>query len=69
MCKEYLVRIVEPSGMRIKGDDYSAQLSKILTAELNSLSEEGWSVSSVFPSMISNGCVVKLLVTLEREKQ
>ena len=55
--------------MRIKGDDYSTQLSKILTVELNSLSEEGWSVSSVFPSMISNGCVVKLLVTLEREKQ
>ena len=66
MSKTYKVFIVEPEGIRVKGDDYSNILSKLLSDKLNELSNNGWTLSSIVPSMISNGCVVKLIVTIEK---
>ena len=66
MSRTYKVFIVEPEGIRVKGDDYSNTLSKLLSDKLNDLSKEGWILSSIVPSMVSDGCVVKLLVTIEK---
>jgi hypothetical protein len=66
MSKTYKVFIVEPEGIRVKGDDYSNLLSKLLSDKLNDLSKKGWTLSSIVPSMISDGCVVKLIVTIEK---
>ena len=66
MSKTYKVFIVEPEGIRVKGDDYSNILSKLLCDKLNNLSNKGWTLSSIVPSMICDGCVVKLIVTIEK---
>ena len=66
MSRTYKVFIVEPEGIRVKGDDHSNTLSKLLSDKLNDLSKEGWTLSSIVPSMVSDGCVVKLLVTIEK---
>lgn len=66
MSKTYKAFIVEPEGIRVKGDDYSNILSKLLSDKLNDFSNKGWTLSSIVPSMISDGCVVKLIVTIEK---
>tara|TARA_B100001093_G_scaffold381592_1_gene367137 strand:+ start:7049 stop:7261 length:213 start_codon:yes stop_codon:yes gene_type:complete len=67
MSKRYKVFIVEPEGIRVKGDDYSNILSKLLSDKLNDFNKGGWTLSSIVPSMISDGCVIKLIVTIEKE--
>lgn len=62
----YKVLIIEPEGIRVKGDDYSNILSKLLQDKLNVMSKDGWTLSSIVPSMISDGCVVKLIVTITK---
>lgn len=66
MTRIYKVFIIEPEGIRVKGDDYSNILSKLLSGKLNDMSKDGWTLSSIVPSMISDGCVVKLIVTIEK---
>ena len=45
MSKTNKVLIVEPEGIRVKGDDYSNTLSKLLSDKLNDLSKKGWTLS------------------------
>ena len=66
---EYKVKIISSPGMRVKGDDVSEKLSNILELECNKLSEEGWRVISILPTISSEGAVSKLMVTLERRKK
>ncbi len=66
MTRIYKVFIIEPEGIRVKGDDYSNILSNLLSGKLNDVSKDGWTLSSIVPSMISDGCVVKLIVTIEK---
>ena len=66
---EYKVKIISSPGMRVKGDDVSEKLSNILELECNKLSEEGWRVISILPTISSEGAVSKLMVTFERRKK
>ena len=66
---EYKVKIISSQGMRVKGDDVSEKLSNILELECNKLSEEGWRVISILPTISSEGAVSKLMVTFERRKK
>ncbi|MEC8865178.1 MAG: DUF4177 domain-containing protein [Verrucomicrobiota bacterium] len=66
MSLEYKTIVVSPSGLRVKGDDHSNELAEILTKSMSELAKEGWRVISLIPSMTSQGAVVKMLITAER---
>ena len=66
MSLEYKSIVVSPSGLRVKGDDHSNELAEILTKNMSELAKEGWRVISLIPSMTSQGAVVKMLITAER---
>ena len=68
MTKEYKVFVVGPEGLRVKGDDNSDVISKLLNQKLNFYSDKGWQLAKLVPTMTSEGSVVKLIVTLHREK-
>jgi len=40
-----------------------------LSQQLNTHAENGWSLSKLVPTMTSQGSVVKLIVTLTRDKK
>ncbi len=60
--------MVGPEGLRVKGDDNSDVISKLLNQKLNFYSDKGWQLAKLVPTMTSEGSVVKLIVTLHREK-
>ena len=66
MSLEYKTIVVSPSGLRVKGDDHSNELAEILPKSMSELAKEGWRVISLIPSMTSQGAVVKMLITAER---
>ena len=66
MSLEYKTIVVSPGGLRVKGDDHSNELAEILTKSMCELAKEGWRVISLIPSMTSQGAVVKMLITAER---
>ncbi len=62
---KYKTVVLGPEGLRIKGDDNSKNLSSLLEKKLNEQSKDGWRAISIVPSMVSEGAVVKLIVTFE----
>jgi hypothetical protein len=68
VIKEYKVFVLGPEGLRVKGDDNSDVISKLLSHRLNLYSGKGWQLAKLVPTMTSEGSVVKLIVTLHREK-
>jgi hypothetical protein len=66
MVKEYKVIVLGPEGLRVKGDDNSEVIAKLLSQELNIHSKDGWMLANLVPTMTSQGSVVKLIVTLAR---
>ena len=64
---EYKTILISPDGIRVKGDDHSKELAKIIEKEVNLLAGEGWTLNSVLPSHVSDGSVVKILVIMQRD--
>ncbi|MDG1173595.1 MAG: hypothetical protein P8M67_04785 [Opitutales bacterium] len=62
MVKRYKTLVIEPKGLRVKGDDTSLQIAEILEKESNTMLDSGWEVHSVFPSLASDGATLKLVV-------
>ena len=69
MLQEYKVFVLGPEGLRVKGDDNSSVIATQLTQKLNLHAENGWSLSKLVPTMTSQGSVVRLIVTLARDKK
>ena len=67
MNYEYKSISLTPDGIRVKGDDITEKLSKMINEESNKHSREGWRLVSIIPSLKSEGAVVRLLVTFERK--
>ena len=67
MNYEYKSISLTPDGIRVKGDDITEKLSKMINEESNKYSREGWRLVSIIPSLKSEGAVVRLLVTFERK--
>lgn len=66
MIKGYKTCVIEPKGLRVKGDDTSLQIAEILERESNSMLNAGWVVHSLFPSLSSNGAILKLIVLFQQ---
>ena len=67
MNQKYKSIVITLKGLRLKGDDKSLELSKELDIKSNELASLGWRLISVFPSVISEGAVVKLLAVFEKK--
>ena len=63
---EYIVKILSPEGIRIKGDDLTDKIAQKLETESNKLGKNGWKIISLVPTVSSEGSVSKLLVTFQR---
>jgi len=63
---EYVVKIISPEGIRVKGDDLTDKISQKLETESNKLGKDGWQVISLVPTVTSEGSVSKLLVTFQK---
>ena len=67
MNYEYKSISLTPDGIRVKGDDITDKLAAMINEVSNSNGKKGWRLISVIPSLKSEGAVVRLLVTFERE--
>ncbi len=67
MNYEYKSISLTPDGIRVKGDDITEKLAEMINEVSNSNGKKGWRLISVIPSLKSEGAVVRLLVTFERE--
>lgn len=67
MNYEYKSISLSPDGIRVKGDDITEKLAEMINEVSNSNGKKGWRLISVIPSLKSEGAVVRLLVTFERE--
>ena len=67
MKYEYKSISLSPDGIRVKGDDVSEKLASMIDKECALHSDDGWRLISMIPSLMSEGAVVRLLLTFERE--
>lgn len=67
MNYEYKSISLTPDGIRVKGDDITEKLAAMINEASNDNGKKGWRLISVIPSLKSEGAVVRLLVTFERE--
>ena len=65
--KTYKTCVITPKGMRIKGDDTSLQIASIIDEKSNQMCKEGWELFSITPSLLSEGALIKLLLTFVKE--
>jgi len=63
MNKSYKTLVVSTKGLRIKGDDTSAELAVIIDQKSNEMSKDGWVLLSITPSLMSEGALIKLMLT------
>lgn len=63
MTKSYKTLVVSTKGLRIKGDDTSAELAVIIDQKSNEMSKDGWVLLSITPSLMSEGALIKLMLT------
>ncbi len=63
MSKSYKTLVVSTKGLRIKGDDTSAELAAIIDQKSNEMSKDGWVLLSITPSLMSEGALIKLMLT------
>lgn len=66
---EYKTVSVSPEGIRVKGDDVSDKLARLVENQSTNLAKSGWRIISIISSMKSEGAVTKLLITFERLKR
>ena len=63
---KYLTKVIETNKLKLKGEDISSTIAKILEDDLNKMSEEGWKLFSITPSLLIDGAVRKLILCFER---
>lgn len=63
MSKSYKTLVVSTKGLRIKGDDTSGELAVIIDQKSNEMSKDGWVLLSITPSLMSEGALIKLMLT------
>ena len=52
--------------MKLKGEDISATIAKVLEDELNEMAGKDWQLFSITPSLLTEGAVRKLILCFEK---
>lgn len=67
MPKNYKTIVVSTKGLRIKGDDTSSELAEVIDTRSNEMVKKGWQLFSITPSLMSEGALIKLMLTFVKE--
>jgi hypothetical protein len=67
MSSSYKTLVVKPKGIRIKGDDTSSELALEIDQKSMQMDKEGYKLLSVTPSLISEGALIKVMLTFVKE--
>ena len=63
----YKTHVISTKGMRIKGDDTSDEIAAELDEKSNNMSRDGWELLSITPSLLSEGVLIKILLTFVKK--
>ena len=58
--------VVSPKGMRIKGDDHSEELARLIEERSVALCKNGWRLVNTLPAMVSEGALYKAILVFEK---
>ena len=67
MGSSYKTIVIQTQGMRIKGDDTSSELAMEIDQKSMEMSREGFKLLSVTPSLLSEGALIKVMLTFVKE--
>ena len=67
MTSSYKTLVIQTKGMRIKGDDTSSELALEIDQKSMEMSQEGFKLLSVTPSLLSEGALIKVMLTFVKE--
>jgi hypothetical protein len=60
--------IVKVPGLKVKGDDTSTKMSEMIEEVLNIESSKGWKLVQITPTLIREGSLQKVILTMEKNK-
>ena len=63
---KYLTKVIETNQLKLKVDDISSTIAKILEDDLNKMGKDGWKLFSITPSLLVDGAVRKLILCFEK---
>jgi|TARA_B100000925_G_C21609950_1_gene304237 hypothetical protein len=60
--------IVKVPGLKVKGDDTSTKMSEMIEEVLNNESSKGWKLIQITPTLVREGSLQKVILTMEKDK-
>jgi hypothetical protein len=67
MSSFYKTLVVKAKGIRIKGDDTSSELALEIDRKSMQMDKEGYKLLSITPSLMSEGALIKVMLTFVKE--
>ena len=67
MKSSYKTTVIRAKGIRIKGDDTSSELALEIDEKSNEMCAQGLKLLSVTPSLMSEGALIKVILTFVKE--
>jgi hypothetical protein len=67
MSSSYKTLVVKAKGIRIKGDDTSSELALEIDRKSMQMNKEGYKLLSITPSLMSEGALIKVMLTFVKE--
>jgi len=66
MSYSYKIVTITPTGLRVGGDDQTAQISESLENKSNELGLDGWEMVTAVPTLSHGGAVSKIMAIFKR---
>jgi len=63
----YKTIVIKAKGIRIKGDDTSSELALEIDQKSKEMSTQGFKLLAVTPSLMSEGALIKVMLTFVKE--
>lgn len=63
---KFKAEVVCPKGIRIKGDDHSEELARLIEERSDALCKDGWRFVNALPAMVSEGALYKAILIFEK---
>ena len=67
MKSSYKTIVIRAKGIRIKGDDTSSELALEIDQKSKEMSTQGFKLLAVTPSLMSEGALIKVMLTFVKE--
>ena len=67
MNSSYKTIVIRAKGIRIKGDDTSSELALEIDQKSKEMSTQGFKLLAVTPSLMSEGALIKVMLTFVKE--